>query len=190
MKIGLYFGSFNPIHNGHLIIAVHVLDNTDLQQIWFMVSPHNPLKETSTLLNEQARYYMVQQAIEDNDHFRANNLEFKLPRPSYTIDTLTYMDEKFPQHEFSVIVGGDSLQNLPKWKNYEQLLANYRLYVYARPGIEEYPVQHQNIILIQNAPQLAISATLIREKIKLEHSIRYLVPDKVIKIINESRYYK
>src|SRR3954470_4207847 len=117
MKIGLYFGSFNPVHNGHLIIANYILSNTDIEQIWFIVSPQNPLKKTSTLLNEYHRLYLVQLAIENNLKFRSSDIEFKLPRPSFTIDTLTYLAEKYPRYEFVVIIGSDSLQNITKWKN-------------------------------------------------------------------------
>jgi nicotinate-nucleotide adenylyltransferase len=189
MNIGLYFGSFNPIHVGHLIIAAHVLDNSDLQKIWFVVSPQNPLKETSSLLNEKARFHLVQLAIDDNRNFRASNIEFALPKPSYTIDTLTYLQEKYPQHCFSIIMGGDSLQNLPKWKNYQTLLDHYKIYVFERPGYDASKIQHKNIVLLK-APLLEISATLIREKIKRKHDVQYLLHPDVKKCIEESGYYR
>src|SRR5690606_24789131 len=134
MHIGLYFGSFNPIHTGHLIIANHVLENADLDKIWFVVSPHNPLKESHTLLNEYDCFHLAELAIKNNPKFRVSNVEFHLPKPSYTIDTLTYLSEKFPLEKFTVIMGSDSFQNLSRWKNYEQLLAHYRIVVYIRPG--------------------------------------------------------
>jgi nicotinate-nucleotide adenylyltransferase len=136
VKIGLYFGSFNPIHIGHLIIASHVADHTEMQQVWFVVSPQNPLKPSSVLLNEYHRLHLVHLAIEDDLRLKASEVEFKLPRPSYTIDTLTYLQEKYPQHEFSVIMGSDSFQNLPRWKNFEQLVKNYAFIIYNRPGFE------------------------------------------------------
>jgi nicotinate-nucleotide adenylyltransferase len=187
MEVGLYFGSFNPIHIGHLIIANHVLSNSTCKQIWFVVSPHNPLKESSSLLNEQHRLHLVRLAIDDEPNFKASNIEFSLPRPSYTIDTLTYLSEKYPQHTFSIIMGSDSLQNLPKWKNYEQILKHYKLLVYQRPNtvIE---LQHENICML-NAPMLDISATYIRNCLKSKKSIKYLVPASVAEDIAANKYY-
>src|SRR6478672_130911 len=134
MKIGLYFGSFNPIHNGHLIIASHFLNETDLDEIWIVVSPQNPFKETTGLLNEQHRFNLVKTALEGETKLKASNIEFKLPRPSYTIDTLTYLHEKHPQHEFAIVMGSDGFQNIHKWKNATTLLADYEFYIYLRPG--------------------------------------------------------
>jgi len=191
MKIGLYFGSFNPVHHGHLIIANYVLQNTDINQVWFIVSPQNPLKVSSTLLNEYHRLYLVQVAIEGEKDLRAMDIEFKLPRPSYTVDTLTYLQEKYPSYKFSIIMGSDSFSNLPRWKNHEVILKNYPIYVYKRAGEEvkiDTNVNAQPIIL--NAPLLQISATYIRENIKKGKSIRYLVPDKVKEEIERNGYYK
>jgi nicotinate-nucleotide adenylyltransferase len=134
MNVGLYFGSFNPIHVGHLIIANYMVQNTGMNQVWFVVSPQNPLKKSGSLLNEYHRLYLVQVSIEDEPSLKATDIEFRLPKPSYTIDTLTYLGEKFPQHKFSVIMGSDSYQNLQAWKNYEQLIKNYPIFVYHRPG--------------------------------------------------------
>jgi nicotinate-nucleotide adenylyltransferase len=188
MKIGLYFGSFNPIHVGHLIIGSFVANNTDVDQVWFVVSPHNPLKKSSTLLNEYHRLHLVQLAIKDDEQLKASNIEFKLPRPSYTIDTLTYLTEKYKDYEFVVIVGSDSFQNISKWKNFEQLLKNYCLYVYQRPGFE---VKEDNSnIKILSAPLLEISSTSLRHLIKEGKTIRYLVPDGVREEIEKNRYYK
>lgn len=190
MNIGLYFGSFNPIHIGHLIIANHVYTNTNLDKIWFVVSPHNPLKESSSLLNEYDRLHLVELAIKDNDNFKASNIEFSLPRPSFTIDTLTYLNEKFPKDHFSVIMGSDSIQNIKKWKNYEMLLKNYPLYIFMRPGFEvpsDLPNAQLNIL---DAPLLEISATHIRNQIKNGKSIKYLVTDEVEKAVLENNYYK
>lgn len=188
MKIGLYFGSFNPVHIGHLIIGSFVANNTDVDQVWFVVSPHNPLKKTSTLLNEYHRLHLVQLAIEKDEQLKASNIEFKLPRPSYTIDTLTYLCEKYPTHQFAIIVGSDSFQNIFKWKNYEQLLLNYSLYVYTRPGFEvENTAKNINVL---KAPLLEISSTQIREAVKKGKSIRYLVPEAVREEIERNRYYR
>ena len=136
MNIGLYFGSYNPIHIGHLIIGSHVANHTDIQQVWFVVSPQNPLKPSSVLLNEYHRLHLVQLALGDDPQLKASDVEFKLPRPSYTIDTLTYLKEKYPQHRFSIIMGSDSFQNLPRWKNFDLLLKNYSFIIYRRPGFE------------------------------------------------------
>jgi nicotinate-nucleotide adenylyltransferase len=190
MKVGLYFGSFNPIHHGHLIIANHILQTIGLDQIWFVVSPQNPLKPSSGLLNEYHRLYLVNLAIEAEPRLKASDIEFKLPRPSYTIDTLTYLGEKYPQHEFSVIMGSDSLSNLNKWKNYRQILKSYPIYVYKRPGIENIPSFPEGNITVLDAPLLQISATHIRDNIRKGFSIRYLVPEKVMEEIVNNHYYK
>jgi len=190
MRVGLYFGSFNPIHHGHLLIASWILQNTSLQQVWFVVSPQNPLKPASTLLNEYHRLYLVQLAVEGENNLKALDIEFKLPRPSYTVDTLAYLQEKYPAHEFSIILGSDSFQNLPKWKNAEWLLKNYPVYVYKRPAHEQLP-SYPGVkdIHILKAPLLPISSTEIRKKIKEGKSIRYLVPEAVRAEIERNGYY-
>jgi len=188
MKIGLYFGSFNPIHVGHLIIASHIVNNCDLDQVWLVVSPQNPLKPAS-LLNEYHRLHLVQIATECNSKLKASNIEFSLPKPSYTIDTLTYLDEKYPQHRFSVIMGSDSYQNLYNWKNYEQILKRYPIIIYQRPGYVVHDKQLGNI-LIADAPLLDISASFIRKNIKDGKSIEYLVTEKVRQEIENNSYYK
>ena len=189
MKIGLYFGSFNPVHTGHLIIAKHVLNTTDIQQVWLIVSPHNPLKKSATLLNEYHRLHLVKTAIEGENDLKASNIEFHLPRPSYTIDTLTHLKEKYPMHEFSVIMGSDSYSNIHHWKNYEILLREYQLYIYRRPGFPAESAVSPSIILL-DAPLLEISSTHIRELIKENKSIRYLVPDAVKEEIERNHYYR
>lgn len=188
MKTGLYFGSFNPIHVGHLIIANHILNLGLVEQIWFIVSPQNPLKKQSELLNEYNRLFLVQKAIEDNARFRASDIEFKLPRPSYTIDTLTYLHEKYSTNEFAVIVGSDSYTNINKWKNSETLLRNYSFLIYLRPGFDVKKVTGNAVVL--KAPLLEISSTEIRNNLKLGKSIRYLVTEKVLGEIEENNYYK
>lgn len=189
MKIGLYFGSYNPIHTGHLIIASYVANHTHLQQVWFVVSPQNPLKPSSVLLNEYHRLHLVNLAIEDDLRLKATDIEFKMPRPSYTTDTLTYLKEKYPHHEFSIIMGSDSFENLPRWKNFQWLVDNYPFVIYLRNG---FPLQdtYGTSITVLKAPMLGISATEIRDNIKSGKSIRYLVPEKVREEIERNSYYK
>ena len=190
MRIGLYFGSFNPIHIGHLIVASYVANHTDMQQVWFVVSPQNPLKPSSVLLNEYHRLHLVHLAVEEDLRLKASEVEFKLPRPSYTIDTLTYLQEKYPQHEFSIIMGSDSFQNLPRWKNFELLVKNHPFIIYKRPGFEMPDDTWNAMVTVLNAPTLQISATEIRDNIKAGKTIRYLVPDKVREEIEQNSYYK
>jgi len=189
MKIGLYFGSFNPIHHGHLIIANHIVQETDLDQVWFVVSPQNPFKPNQGLLNEYHRLHLVNLAIEGEKALKASDIEFGLPKPSYTIDTLQYLGEKYPQHSFCIIMGSDSFQNIDKWKNPEVLMKRYPIYVYLRPGFEVRQDLPANKIELE-APLLQISATHIREMVKQGRSIRYLVPDKVMEEIASNGYYR
>ncbi len=189
MKIGLYFGSFNPIHIGHLIIAQHVINETILDKVWFVISPHNPLKESKDLLDEYKRLHLVQIAIDDNPRFSASNIEFKLPRPNYTVDTLTYLQEKYPTHNFTIVMGGDSYSNLPKWKNFETILTNYNIIVYNRPNVETVAYPNSNTAFL-NAPLLDISATNIRKLIQEKKDISYLVTDEVKKEIILANLYK
>jgi nicotinate-nucleotide adenylyltransferase len=189
MRIGLYFGSFNPIHHGHLIIANHILNSTDLQEVWFVVSPQNPFKNSSGLLNEQHRLRMVQIAIEGETRLRASNAEFKLPKPSYTIHTMSYLEELHPDHQFSIIMGSDGYQNISKWKNYEKLLDHYTIYIYKRPGFEIQEMKGAKTITL-DAPLLQISSTHIRELIRDRKSIRYLVPDSISEEIEKNNYYR
>jgi nicotinate-nucleotide adenylyltransferase len=189
MKIGLFFGSFNPVHTGHLIIANAMTEQTDLEQVWFIVSPQNPLKKSNQLAHEFDRYDMVQLAIEDNPKLKVSDVEFKMPKPSYTIDTLIYLQEKYPQHHFYLIMGSDNLASLHKWKNYEQILQQFHIVVYTRPGDEHCELlEHANVYAIQ-APLLDISATYIRQLIKNEKSVRYVVPPAVIQYIEQKKLY-
>ncbi|HET9431421.1 MAG TPA: nicotinate (nicotinamide) nucleotide adenylyltransferase [Chitinophagaceae bacterium] len=189
MKIGLYFGSFNPVHTGHLIIVNHILNESDLEKVWIVVSPQNPFKTNKGLLNEYDRLHLVRAATEDDFRIKASDIEFNLPKPSYTVDTLAYLDEKFPGHEFSIIMGSDSFQNLHKWKNYEALIRRCPFYVYPRPGYAI--VNNINADLrIMDAPLLQISATQIRELVKAGKSIRYLVPPRVMEEIEKGGYYR
>ncbi|MEO5650060.1 MAG: nicotinate (nicotinamide) nucleotide adenylyltransferase [Ginsengibacter sp.] len=189
MKIGLYFGSFNPIHTGHLIIANHLTNYTSLNQVWLVVSPQNPLKKSNSLLNENHRKYLIDLAIEGEKKLRSSNIEFKLPRPSYTIDTLTYLSDTYPQHQFSVIMGSDAFSNIKKWKNYEVLLKSYPVYIYERPGFKVKQEMINENIHVLDAPLLQISSTHIREMIRQKKSIRYLVPDIVKEEIEQQQYY-
>ncbi len=189
MKIGLYFGSFNPIHNGHLIIANHIAQNSELNQVWFVVSPHNPLKLKTSLLNEYARLHLIKIAIEGENNLKTCNIEFDLPKPSYTIDSLIYLQEKYPMHNFNIIMGSDSFQNIKKWKNYQQIINNYSIYIYNRP---EY-ILNNNLgdnIKIIDAPLIQISSTNIRKMITAKKSIAFLVPTIVKEEIEKSNYYK
>ncbi|MGQ0738000.1 MAG: nicotinate (nicotinamide) nucleotide adenylyltransferase [Bacteroidota bacterium] len=189
MKIGLYFGSFNPVHIGHLIIANHILNETGIEKIWLVVSPQNPFKQENSLLNEYHRLHLVRLATEDDSRIKASDIEFGLPKPSYTINTLTYLAEKYPEHEFCIIMGSDSFQNLHKWKNHEIIAKNYPVYVYIRPGflVENDPGLQSHIL---EAPLLQLSATQIRKFIKEGKSVRYMLPDKVLEEIEKGGYYK
>jgi len=189
MNIGLYFGSFNPIHIGHLIIANHVLNETDLEKIWFVVSPQNPLKGSRSLLNEFDRLHMVRLAVEDDNRIKCSDIEFNLPKPSYSTTTLAFLSEKYPEHKFSIIMGSDSYQNLDKWKNFENIVSNYSIYVYLREGFELNKHYSREPITL-NAPIIQISASQIRENIKTGKSIRYLVPEVVREEIETRKFYK
>jgi nicotinate-nucleotide adenylyltransferase len=190
MKTGLFFGSFNPIHVGHLIIANYMATHTDLQEIWLVVTPQNPLKTKQSLANDYDRLHLVRLAIEDNAQLRASDIEFSLPKPSYTIDTLAYLSEKHPNREFVLIMGGDNIATLPKWKNYEVILNNYSIYVYKRPSYDAGELATHPKVHFFDAPLLDISATYIREAIKNKQSIRYLVTEKVFDYLDGSKMYK
>ncbi len=190
MKIGLFFGSFNPVHIGHMIIANHMAYQTDLQQVWLVVSPQNPLKPAASLANDYDRLHMVQLAIGDNTKLRVSNIEFSLPKPSYTIDTLNYLKEKHPEHEFVLIMGGDNLATLNKWKNYEKILDLYQIYIYKRPKHELGSLAtHEHINMVES-PLLDLSATYVRACIKQGYSIQYLVPEPVYEYLRGSNMYR
>jgi nicotinate-nucleotide adenylyltransferase len=188
MNIGLYFGSFNPIHIGHLIIASYAKHTTNLDQVWMVVSPQNPLKPSKSLLNEYDRLHLIHKAIEDDTNLKVSDVEFRLSKPSYTVHTLAYLTEKYPHHNFGVIMGSDSFINLPNWKNYEYILKHHHIYIFKRPGFEITDWLRAETTIIE-APLLEISSTKIREMIKTSIPIRYLVPDAVAKEIEDNRYY-
>ena len=191
-KVGLFFGSFNPIHIGHLVIAEYMVEFTPLEQIWFVVSPRNPLKKKETLLSENSRIRMVRMAIEYDTRFKASSIEFNLPRPSYTIDALAHLNEKYPKIDFSLILGFDNLATLHKWKNYEALLKNYKLYIYPRVFQSPEPsslVKHPSVV-ITDAPIVELSSTFIRKAICEGKNIKHMVPPQVGGYIKEMNFYK
>ena len=189
-KVGLFFGSFNPIHNGHMILANYMLECTDAEEIWFVISPQNPLKEKSSLLSENHRYHLVLEAIEAEPRFKASNIEFKLPQPSYTINTLVHLHEKYPNYKFSLIIGEDNLKSFSKWKNYERILDLCQLLVYPRPNSEKTEFHSHPKVKLLHAPQVEISADFIRKAIKEGKNIQYFVPERVWKYMMDMGFYK
>lgn len=190
IKTGLFFGSFNPIHIGHMILAEYMVEQTDLKELWFIPSPHNPLKEKKSLLADHHRLALVNQAIEADDRFKANDLEFKMPQPSYTIDTLSRLSEKYPKREFVLICGSDIFKSFHKWKNYEVLLKQYCFYVYNRPGSDLGDYAKSPQIKCFKAPLIEISSSFIRQSIRDNKSVNYMLPEKVWKYIEEMHFYK
>lgn len=188
MNVGLYFGSFNPVHSGHLIIANHMRVNENLDSVWFVVSPQNPFKQASTLLNVNHRIHLIQLCIDGETGLSVSNIELKLPKPSYTINTLVYLREKYPKNEFKIIIGSDGFQNIDKWKNANEIISNYSFLVYVRPGFEKIIHPYANYKIV-DAPFLNISSTHIRDMIKNKKSIRYLVPDIIKDEIDKHGYY-
>lgn len=192
MKIGLYFGTFNPIHIGHLIIANHMAENSDLQQIWMVVTPHNPLKQKNTLLDDRQRLHMVRLATEEYPKIKPSDIEFQLPQPNYTVITLAHLKDKFPQHEFSLIMGEDNLNSLHKWKNYDYILENHDIYIYPRltSELENLDLKTHPRVHKINAPIVEISSTFIRESIKNKKNVQPLLPASVWEEIDYNNYYK
>lgn len=201
MKIGLYFGTYNPVHVGHLIIANHMANYTDLDQVWMVVTPRNPLKQKDSLLEDYHRLELVRRAIDDNLKLRVSDIEFKLEKPSYTATTLAYLQDKHPEHEFALIMGEDNLRTLHKWKNYESILNNHSIVVYPRvlteqeksesikPPIQDAVYNHANITMI-DAPVMKVSASFIRRAIKERKDVRYLLTEPVFTYVDEMNFYK
>ncbi len=203
MKVGLFFGTFNPIHVGHLIIANHLATHTDLDQVWLVVTPQNPLKVKQTLLSDHHRLMLTQIAVEENDFLRVSDIEFKLPKPNYTIDTLAYLKEKHPTYTFCLIVGEDNLRTFHKWKNHEQIIENYPMYIYPRvlttqeiaanePIVSTVQLMQQfpNAHFCLDAPLMKISSTYIRESIQKQKDVRYLLTPEVYKYVDEMNFYR
>ena len=203
MNIGLYFGTFNPIHVGHLVIANYMADFTDLDQIWLIVTPQNPLKKKRTLLKDVHRLLLVKEAINDNFKLKASDIEFNLPKPSYTIKTLNKLIEKYPKNTFSLIMGEDNLRNFHKWFNYEVILKNHTIYVYPRvlteaeEEVKDFDVsktasfyKNKNVIVCEDVPVMKVSASFIRKSIKERKDVRYLLTEPVHKYIEEMHFYK
>lgn len=201
MKVGLYFGTFNPVHVGHLIIANYMADHTELDQVWLVVTPQNPIKLKSTLLADYHRLAMVRLAIEDNNKLRASNIEFELPKPSYTVQTLAYLREKYPEHRFALIMGEDNLRTFHKWRNHEEIIAHHELYVYPRAlteseredqmKLEPAPalLKHPNVKLC-DAPVMKVSASFIRNAIRDGKDVRYLLTEPVFRYVEEMHFYR
>lgn len=204
MRVGLYFGTFNPIHVGHLVIANYMAEYTDLDQVWLVVTPQNPLKKKSSLLADYHRLALVKVAIQDNLKLRASDVEFNLPQPNYTATTLAYLKEKYPDYEFSMIMGEDNLRTLHKWYNFEHLMSNYRFYVYPRvlTTAEEEEVisigvrpetrlaDHASIIMCDDAPVMKVSSSFVRQSIKDGKDVRYLLTEPVYQYIDEMNFYR
>ena len=197
MKVGLYFGTFNPIHVGHLIIANHFAEYSGLDQIWMVVTPHNPLKNKNTLLNDYLRLHLVFLATEDFPKIKPCDIEFKLSQPNYTVNTLVHLKEKYPQHQFSLLMGEDNVKSLHRWKNYEAILENHEIYVYPRI-LKDLVLNKNDTLLDKNnpkiyridAPIVEISSTFIRENIQLKKNVQPLLPSKVWEYINHNNLYK
>lgn len=188
MRVALYFGSFNPIHHGHLIIANEIVQQENYHELWFVISPQNPFKNENNLLNANHRFQLLQLAVEGEHKLKASNIEFKLPKPSYTVNTLIYLKEKFPNHQFDIVLGSDGFQNITKWKNSAFIIKNYKFLIYKRPGFDVNNEVGADVKIIEG-PQLFISSTHIRKLIEEQKSIKYLVPDLVAEEIKAKGYY-
>ena len=189
MKVGLYFGSFNPIHVGHMAIANYMAEFTELDQVWFVISPQNPFKERKSLLPDHHRLELVERAIEGDDRFRASDIEFKMPTPSYTIDTLAWLTEKHPRNKFVIIMGSDGLPTFRKWKNADEIRRNYKRYVYPRPGYPADLPGEENLEMV-NAPLIEISSSFIRDAIKQGKDIRHFLPQPVWEYLDRMNFYR
>ena len=189
-KTGLYFGTFNPIHIGHCVIAQHMLEFTDLDEVWFVVTPHNPHKKKNTLLDDYQRLHMVQLAVEDNYQLQVSNMEFDLPQPSYTATTLAHATEKYPEREFSLIMGADNLETFHKWRNYDWILEHHHIYVYPRIESDGGELKSHPNVTVTEAPIMQIASTDIRNAIKAGKNVSFMLPEKVWKYIDKELFYR
>lgn len=190
MKIGLFFGSFNPVHVGHMVIASYMAEFTDLDQVWLVVSPHNPFKKKSSLLKDHHRLQLVQLAIGEASNIKASDIEFKLPQPSYTINTLTYLQEKYPKRHFALIMGSDNLSGFTKWKNYERILTSHEIYVYPRPEDDGGEMRNHPRVKWTEAPLMELSSTFLRQAIKDKKDVRHMIPLPAYQYIKEMHFYE
>ncbi|MCG6186479.1 nicotinate (nicotinamide) nucleotide adenylyltransferase [Maribellus maritimus] len=190
LKIGLYFGTYNPIHIGHLAIANYMVEFTEIDQLWFVVSPHNPHKKKTNLLDDYQRLEMVHRAVDEDDRFRVSNIEFTLPKPSYTVDTLAYLHDKHPEYDFKILMGSDNLENFHKWKNYEAIIENHGVIVYPRPGFDKTEYNPHPNIQLTNAPLMDISSTFIRSAVRDGKDVRHYLPHKTWEYLEEMNFYK
>ena len=189
-RTALFFGSFNPVHVGHLVIANCMLQQEDIDEVWLVVSPQNPLKERSTLLADHHRLQMVRRAVDDNYLLRACDIEMHLPLPSYTVVTLAALGEKYPDREFSLIMGSDNLQTLPRWRNYEYILEHYKIHVYPRPGSDQAPLRNHPNVIMADVPMMDISSSYIRAQIQAGKDVRYLLTEPVYRYLTEMHFYE
>lgn len=190
IKTGLFFGSFNPIHIGHLAIANYMLEFTEIDQLWFVVSPQNPLKEKKSLLADYHRLELTRRAIDEDDRFRVSDIEFSLPKPSYTIDTLTYLEEKHPGHDFYLIMGADGIKNFPKWKNAELIVQKTHRLVYPRPGVDTSLLNSLENATLVEAPLMEISSSFIRNAIREGKDVKYFLPEGTYTYLKEMHFYE
>lgn len=190
MRVGLFFGSFNPVHIGHMALANYMASFTDLEQVWFVVSPHNPLKQKASLLDQNQRLHMVNLAIGDHPKLKSSTIEFGLPQPSYTVNTLAHLAEKYPQHTFSLIIGEDNLESFPKWKNFEHILNHHALYVYPRPGCSKTDLHHHPQVKITEAPFIDVSSTFIRTSLRSGKDMTFFMPFRAWEYLDEMNFYK
>jgi nicotinate-nucleotide adenylyltransferase len=190
MKVGLFFGSFNPVHVGHMIIANYMVQNSDLKKVWMVVSPQNPFKSKASLAKDHDRLHLVNLAIGENVNLIASDIEFNLPKPSYTVDTLAYLKEKYPDYEFVLMMGGDNLGTFHKWKNYETIIKYHKIYVYQRPEYDLGELANHEKVKVFDAPMMNISASYIRKSLREKKSIQYLVPDAVFEYLRDFNLYK
>lgn len=190
-KIGLYFGSYNPIHIGHLAIANYMVEYTNIDQLWFVVSPQNPFKKKNSLLDNYQRLELVNRAIDGDERFLASNIEFNMPKPSYTVDTLAYLSERYPSCKFKILMGSDNLETFHKWKNFESIVENYGVIVYPRPGFDKSKVrEHKNITIAEGALLMEISSSFIREAIREGKDVRHFLPPKTWEYVDEMNFFR